>query len=636
MDTRNSRTLVPWSDLAHPLDLGETFRPVSACMHAYVRMFTINVKVKVNAEVNSVAPPVSPPTGLLSLPDDLIRRILGAMCMETRLCLCGVAAPLRALVTPCITRRFLMARVQGQTTRIASRPARPRRLLGHDHPPSLSLHLPQSKTVAEGMLLVDLDYRSPPDTCQIAAEFAAVGARIPCLHVLSVVSYQTRLCDVLQSLTPAMRLSVHTLRLARQYSDFSPPQPLDIGGLPMLRSVKLIRVSVDLQRLGVLSPHLTSLHISEDHGSVTGWLHLSAFTALRDLSVSSRSVLGLFCSDALDGIAAVPRLDSLALMGVGNASAMYAAATSVTGLSSLSLRLSLAQRLSGMWEVVECQDAIERIAANNPDLRQLDLEANRNVHVSAQWTALTSVAVLHTTCVPPMPSITRMLVRWATTFSFRQGYNVLPPNLERLETSYGALACALPCRGLRELAWTPHSQGGFPGSEQLALLAVVAREGSWPDLHTLLILPDRRRGAWVMNDSPGEARRHCRHSAQMLAQLASRPTCVIEHVTLFQRSAHQFGAVEALCRMPVLARVTLVKMRVTAVQLRRLVRMPSMRLIELVGVTQVSRRQFEAVRAEAAQGGGIRGAGVPVRLLWRSMEVVFADGDVLEVDDERD
>lgn len=570
---------------------------------------------------------------LSALPDDVLRHTITLMTLQSRLCLCGVSRGLLTLVAPVIPRQYLLARVQGlvQEDRIESRPVLPRRCLRH--PPSLSL----VPTGAQTSLFIDLDFRSPPEVQHLATEIMAVGKHLPGLRVLSVISYQTRLQQVMDSLTPAMRSSIVTVRLARHYSDFSVPVPLLVAtrgcGMPMLTSVKLMRVSADLERLGAVCPNLTSLHVSEDHnGSVTGWKHMaSSLSRLRDLRVTSRSVLGLLSCDALDGLMSAPprELTSLGLMGIGNASTMYAAAASIKGncLRSLSLRLSSAQRLSGMWEAAECQFALDQTAVSHPGLTHLELDANRKIRIPEAWESLTNITSLHTTPIPGLPSITALVIRWAMTFSFRPSRLIplLPPHLVRLEIPYGLLRSALACQSLHELVWTPHAQGCFPGSEQANLLAEVARQDAWPSLRRILVLPTRLRGTWVLSDEPGEARRHCRHSAQLLTLLGSMVSCGVTHVTVFQRSAQQFGMVEALCKMTSLESVTLVKMRITAMQLRRLVHMQHMRVVELVGATQLSKRQFDCVREDAGE----------VRMLWRTMDIMRG-GNVLDEDDERD
>lgn len=556
----------------------------------------------------------------MSLPDDILHLIICLLPTRSRLSLCNVSRSLRTLSTPTTPRHYLMARVLGHPKQISSRPAQLRRTLR----PCVAVHARVTH------LLVDLDYRSTTDTRVLVKELAAMDLRLQgCmpLSILDVVSYQGRLQEVIDGLTPDMRGSIQNMRLARQYSDLVPVDlvDLDLTNFPNLISVKLMRVPIALETLALQVPNLTSLHTTE--ARATGWHHLSKLTKLRDLRVTSRSVLGLISMDMmLDEVVcgSLTALTSLALMGVGHASAMYMAATTVTGLVCLSLRLSCAQHLSGMWEVFQCQLALERVAVNNPALRRLELEANRLLRIPSTWTQLTSVMVLHSTPVPSLPSIAEAVVRWASSSpTYPVTLHPLPSDLLRLDVCYGALRSALDCCGLTRLIWTPHVQE-FPAVQQTALLALVASQNAWTSLRSLQVLPARARGSWVLTESSVEVRRHCRYSVQLLTLLASRPTCVISHVTLFQRCSHTFGAVEALCLMTSsLEKVTLVKMGVTVAQLRQLAHMPHMRLIELIGPTLLTRHQFESVRTE------VKG----VRLLWRSVEVLVS-GNVLDDDNE--
>lgn len=574
-----------------------------------------------------------------SLEPDIVVSLLNMLPVESRLALCMVSRHWREAAMHLTPRHYMTALVTNQhgrgRDRIATKLHRPRRAI--HRPPALSYLSDDS--VSE--LTIDLSMEATQD---VAPELAAAPQRFQgCLppSVISICGNWDRMQQVLCHLPASLYGSMRTLVLVRRYvEDHSlqsviTPLTMNVDGkllpsVPTLRTLKMMRVLLDVRQLPTVFPNLVSLHVAECSSIhvFEEWEHLTNLVDLKDLSVTNRS--GYAGRHILDVIPQLVGLTRLRLMGVHSVS-LFTTVTTLSNLLSLSLRRAFPSGYGDssadvIWMNGTCQLALDTVAKNNLGLQHLELDTHPNLNIPLCLTVLTSIMVLHTTVVPTLLSSLRDLVIRRTPTSYHYpGLLALPRHLTRLRAPYDELRAALECHDLVDLTWRPHPQEDVQDKEQLELLVAVRGGSTWPLLQKLAILPQRTCSKWQLTDATrlDQMRRHCLHSAQLLAVLAARPHCSIESVCLFQRSSHDFGAITALCSMPVLSSVTLVKMRVTVTQLRTLVAVPSMRIVELVGVTRITRKQVDDVRAEEKEDWRGQGTARGVRLLWREMTCVL-------------
>lgn len=594
-------------------------------------------------EVNADSIPVSSSSSSAahSLEEDVARDLVIMLPHRNRIILGMVSRWWQGVVSPLSPRHMTTLLVLNTQGSIHTRPLQPRRSL-HIAPPAWTRLA--DETVSQ--LKIDLDERC---TQNLAPEMAVMHTRFETrtpLHTLTVYGNWHRMSQTLCHLSPGTYSSLRTLVLWRRYAEdlqevFGSPwldtrAPLQIvHAVPTLTTLKMRRVLPPGGQIPIMFPNLACLHAADcsAYWTAEGATALLALPKLRDLSVTAGTDVDTRVLAVIPQLTALTRLR---LMGP-NTAATFAAATALSRLLSLSLRRALPGVGCTMCaDVVEmdpfCQGALELISVNNPRMLHLELDTHPLLLIPDTLTDLQSVMVLHTTRVPPLPTIREVVVRRMRTASSSWPLWPRPPNITALQTPYDELPLAVACEQLEELTWRPHSQEVFSDQNQVVLLACVSMASTWPALKMVAILPRRINGHWMLESEVDLCRlplkRHCLHSAQLLAALATRPACAIERVCVFQRSSHDFGAIAALCSMLSLTSVTLVKMRVTRTQLRRLVDLPRMRIVELVGVSKVTLKEVGRVRAELLAAGR-----TDLSVLWREMACVLkfeADEDEMD------
>lgn len=543
------------------------------------------------------------------------------MPFQTLMALSLTSARWRELSLPLLPRHYIMARMLQDRDRLSTRLHRPPRLI-HQHEPTRS-HLVDG---SQSQLTIDLDASSTHD---VGPEMAAAARYLEgCkpLHTLTILGNHDRIQLVLFQLQPPLSSSLQTLILVREYAEVSAMKLLQLGPLilyhsiPTLTNLKMRRTLLDPTLLPILCPNLRSLHAADFTTNWTTdnvWEHLTGLRNLQDLSMTSR--IGYLDQHVLDIVPLLVGLTRLSLMGT-NTGSMYAAVADLTSLQHLILRRALTAAFSTfsgdiMWMDLGCQDLLNQTAENNPTLQLLDLDAHPYLVIPTQFTSLVKLTISHTTAVPPLASLRHLMLRRMQTYHTYPPLSDLPSGITSLHTPYDELSAALRCRDLRDLTWRPHAEGDFPDDHQETFMAHVRQDVAWPALRRVASLPEREHGRWAFTEvaHPG-LRMHCKHSAELLTELASREDCGIERVILFQRSSHDFNAIRALIIMPSLTSVTLVRMKMSVTQLRQLAQKPSMQVIELIGITRLTKRQFQSVRAEIT--------GLLPLLLWREMSCI--------------
>lgn len=404
--------------------------------------------------------------------------------------------------------------------------------------------------------------------------------------------------DVMRGLPPIVRDSIHTL-CARHpaFPGFSQKDMMfpfhEILTFPAVTTVRLHNTAADIKAMSMTIPMLRSLQLTSCP-QITGWNCLSTMTRLRDLTfVATMHQQDSGVGTALTAIGEATWLSSIRLPWIGAEGC--AALTAFTNLDTLVLGMT---SLQTDMQRAATQANLELIAGRSPDLRRLDLASVPGMRVPAMWTHLEELCVLNQTPIPQLSSIRKLVIgktlgMWDDTSLPFPRLPALPPHLRSLHASYNALPSAVGCTELEQLAWTRASHDSdFQLRDHVALLASLTSD-VWPRLHSLLILHEEPVYKVQVEDREVQII----YNAQLLETLASRSVSRIGHVTLHQNEPGT-GTFETLCKMQ-LRSVTLIGMRVNVMRLRSILRQPSMRLLELVGVSGVDVAQIAQLRKEA-------------------------------------
>lgn len=412
----------------------------------------------------------------------------------------------------------------------------------------------------------------------------------------------------------SVRATIHTLCV--RHNEVSQPRNhalFPFGAslesvFPRLTTIKLHKTGVDLDLIHVVAPQLTSLQLSLCPKSV-GWHKLAAMTGLRDLgfSIFNMHDAASFLP-ALEAIKGATWLTAIKLHRLGALGC--AALSGFTALTSLSL-CTPPQNMAASTPSSLFQAYLDMVASKSPGLRRLELMVVPGICVPACWTQLEYLHVSHKTHVPHLLTIRNLVIdkTLAPYDAYPLEYHQLcplPRNLVSLHASYNALPSAVRCGHLRQISWTPVSRDGeFQLCNHISLLmSIMQGFGAWPLLDRVLILQESVSQSGMRMSREDKDLQNI-YNSQLLQTLASRKLrCCITHVTIHQAEPGP-GTFEALYRMPSLRSVTLIGMAVNITRLRNLLRLPCVRLLELIGVAGVDAAQVELLRKEVHPGGKV-------------------------------
>lgn len=445
---------------------------------------------------------------------------------------------------------------------------------------------------AESQLTVDLDSsRHCIPTEALVFKIAEVISKmhveraqpLRILYLMCKRSSEDPLQELLSALSDPVRLSLHTLCVHYiTSSGFQAQYLFPFGGhvsFAGLATLRLEKVGVDLQALSTALPLLSSLYLSCCL-PVVAWDHLSSLRGLRHLCLIFGNHTRTTCTPALLAVSTLTSLTSMRLIGTPAVESCRALMP-LMALQSLCLNVDL-----HLDDVVLFQKSFDNLAQVTPLLAHFDFSTNLplgDITIPIAWGFLESLNVSYSTDVPYLYTLMRLILRRSAMYVRNLPLYPLPRNLVSLQTPYNALRSALGCDKLRELIWTQVTHQDFLDSQQEGLLMAVSQHGVWPLLDRVLVL----------RDPAGILAEHF-YSGQLLDVLASRPHSIITHVTVQQ----DHPLTEILCRMLTLQSITLIDACVTLECLHSLLDIPSLVLLELIGIYGICSEDLHVLTLE--------------------------------------
>lgn len=415
------------------------------------------------------------------------------------------------------------------------------------------------------------------------------------VHLLCNNHCKTPLGGILQNIHQGIRGSVTTLELRYGYQHWSQGSGYSFLLLSMQEDVVFehlttltLSVGTDLNCIqqGMLQ-QLQTLELS--CCIITGWEVLPQLSNLKTLRISR--CIGE--DNIVDVISRVTWLKELRVKG------MYFTSEALHDYTRLEV-LGLWYPLCSPPRTGSLQADLALLGAGCPLLRVLDVCVPVEFVVPDTWqVGLESFSIhykYHSWC-PAIPNVTELKLSWENPGympdGFFDSFN-MPPRLRKLSGPGDALLAALGCHELREITVTPFSLF-FMMNNQERLLLAVGDASVWSQLDRLLILFEGRNH-W--------ARMYMRqlqsYHVQLLRAVASRRACVITHITLEQSSA---AALEAAIMVTSVRSMTLMNMSVGITALQRALRMPRLELLELMGISGITKHERRGLRAVARLRG---------------------------------
>lgn len=470
----------------------------------------------------------------------------------------------------------------------------------------------------ESVLVVDCDAGGHAECLLdvVAGAFEALASGYKPLHTVSLTCGCNPLigkggCKLFSAvwsqrigLHPAFA-SVHTLHLSGgRLKSPNPTTAIQHGHFPGVRRLILERFNdLSFSHLLAVFPDLESLQISDLH-YVTGYDHLVLFSRLVDFS-SSLSSSYVDNWRLVAGIRGCSSLQRLHLQLGSLSPSMCETLCSLTSLRGLSVGFSHFEGDDEVDHIVH--DAmITQLPSSLTSLRWVACLVEYAVQTQSHWTCLQQLHVRDSATIPASSasSLKRLVLEPCA------GYTRPPlhrpsqqfPNLVNLAAPYNQLI-SLDCPKITTLdvhppGMTTPATSCASHAESIGVLTGRLQAGAWRDLTILAICPEACFGVTchgLYNEFVGE----------FLEMLADRLKC-LHRITLFTEFSDNDRAINALCRMPSLATITLVATRISLQQLRCLVALASMETIELVGAEVVNdlkvSANLETVRAQLRPG----------------------------------
>lgn len=476
---------------------------------------------------------------------------------------------------------------------------------------------------ADSLLVVDVNCEGEIDGLNTAYDevFERCRERLP-VHILSLTGgNKLSLTQLIQTVPEPLCKSVHTLHIAQGPDPVYSPTS---EGLHFIWAIPpscfpevttLIvdgQVYVDLIKLAILFPKLTSLQVSQAQ-YIIAWDRLDDNTCLRDLSIRF-----LFGNQIFhDNIVTFTQLKRLRIvydqgsLGEEVTEGIY----TLTRLCSLCLDVSHTE--------TECEEVLDKIAEHNTALQALHLpRLESRIAVPSRMDGLQQLIVPIDAVIPHTSRVTQLAMRRnPEDLDARAFPSVAPKNLLEGSISYEQILTFINCDHLQVLLLKPHS-ASFTREQHVHMMGVMERIRNrngkvWPHLHTLIILPEQYEVKTLVAQGRVGFERDGEYLTDLIGALG-RSVRPLRHVTLFMRaSKDSVQAVDMLFHLTSLSSVTLVKVDVTVSQLRRLVNLPHMGIIELIAVEGLLMHEVKEVRKEI----GVR----PIRILMRQDMKVFKE-----------
>lgn len=555
------------------------------------------------------------------IPDDVLREHLEPACtltvlMNLRHCCRDL---LRVLVA--VPRQIVITARNNPLT--VHPPTAPR---WTDQPPCLAEYECQQTRMpddAESMVIVELGPTSDAKVLELlSSKIDAFAVRLQVeaaqpIRIIQLTSESNRkhsLQQVMLLLPNEVRAQIHTLCVGllpapwwgtgQQRADDVPHFPFLTPPMDKVTTVKLFQSAVDLGQFSDVFPNISSLQLVECP-LLTNVEAIADLQGLRDFKYSSKLEHPSF-EVALSIISTAPPLTSISLRLLdrtsGQGDRAVEALSVLTGLKSLSLEFT------NVYDMESFQDHLNELAANSPGVKHLVLILpGDEARVPVVWTQIEDLRVTHLMPVPDLPSMRTLVIERAINnyenrpLPYTPQEDPLPEFLEVLTCSYDALIHAVRCNNMQQITWTPCTRqqvGGhhFQQENHVALLVAVRSASIWSRLDRLLIQQDP---AYHQKDDPSKEQREMQYiyNAQLLQSLASRANCVITQVSIDQ-SRLGTGAHEALCKMP-LRTLTLINMEVNITQLNGFIRIPTLRLLELINIRGPTGVQLDNLKTSA-------------------------------------